>query len=429
MLIISVIALSLIILYKDPFWGLCALIFLFPFEDASLVPGMSIAVPIGFALGLSYLIHNKSYPIIWNSNYSLFILLVIVGVVSLILSGNYYSNIQSLIQVTIFSFIVSQITTTFERVKTMIVVLGYSLLLNGGFLYYSSVFGHITDLQASLGARQTGLIGDPNFSALFSVSFFPPLYAIYIEEKRRGRKLLLGIMLVNLLILFLVAYSRGAIVAVAIMLLITLFLKRVFKFRHYAMLFALLITWWSFADESGIMRIMELFDYKYYSEYTMIDRVEAAISGVNMFLGHPFFGVGYGEFRNLSINYSLGIYSNFDTRMVAHNSYIEMFAELGILGGIPFVLIMYRSGKRYLKILKAKTSTNRTFNNIIFSLFLGWMGFMIGQVFLSAQVKKQLWLIVGISISSNMWASTQSQSGKKYYNIEGENIVSEMKSS
>jgi O-antigen ligase len=422
MLIICVIALWLIILYKDPFWGLCALIFLFPFEEASLVPGVSIAVPIGVALVLSYLIHIKSYPIIWNSNYSLFILLVFVGVASLVVNGSYYSNIQSLIQVTIFSFIVSQITTTFERVKTMMLVLGYSLLLNGGFLYFSSIFGHITDFQASLGARQAGLIGDPNFSALFSISFFPPLYAIYLEEKRRGRKLLLGIVLVNLLILFFVAYSRGAIVAVAIMLLITLIFKRVFKIRHYMMLFSVSIAWWLFADESGIMRIMELFDYKYYSEYTMIDRVEAVISGVNMFLSHPFFGVGYGEFRNASINYSLGVYSNFDTRMVAHNSYIEMFAELGILGGIPFVLIMYRSGKRYLSIMKAKLSSNRAFNNIIFSLFLGWTGLMVGQIFLSAQVKKQLWLIVGISISSNIWARTQSQRNTKTHKIDSEII-------
>jgi hypothetical protein len=57
-------------------------------------------------------------------------------------------------------------------------------------------------------------------------------------------------------------------------------------------------------------------------------RVQAWYAGLSMFKAHPMFGVGFGGFRD---QYGL----------VAHNSFVHVFAELGFTGGFCFVGLFY----------------------------------------------------------------------------------------
>ncbi|MCA1554344.1 MAG: O-antigen ligase family protein, partial [Chloroflexi bacterium] len=61
-------------------------------------------------------------------------------------------------------------------------------------------------------------------------------------------------------------------------------------------------------------------------------------AALRMVAAHPVFGVGAGNFRIVLGNY-LG-FAVWDNRLHANNTYLEMFADSGLLGGAAFMLLV-----------------------------------------------------------------------------------------
>jgi O-antigen ligase len=84
---------------------------------------------------------------------------------------------------------------------------------------------------------------------------------------------------------------------------------------------------------------------------------------------HPILGVGFGEFTNLH-------------ERVAHNSFVHVFAELGLVGGFLFVGVFYwhfASTSRSRNIAGAASST------LASNLFASGVGIVTAAAFLSLQ--------------------------------------------
>jgi hypothetical protein len=72
-----------------------------------------------------------------------------------------------------------------------------------------------------------------------------------------------------------------------------------------------------------------------------IDRLTLWRGALKMLATHPLLGVGPGNFRLM-----FGSYLNrafWDQRMHANNTYLEMFADMGILGGVTFLFLIVAS--------------------------------------------------------------------------------------
>jgi hypothetical protein len=87
------------------------------------------------------------------------------------------------------------------------------------------------------------------------------------------------------------------------------------------------------------------------ADTTSIERTRLWRVALAMFLDHPITGVGPDGFRNLYGRYA-GV-TDWNRNIYTNNTYIEMFANLGLLGGLSFLwlagLALWRAGRDLLR--------------------------------------------------------------------------------
>jgi O-antigen ligase len=131
--------------------------------------------------------------------------------------------------------------------------------------------------------------------------------------------------------------SRGGLVAYGGMLLVSLwFLKprRVALLRvFFAALLSLALVLSLQRESAGGARLQEVDDF------TSTSRLALWGAAGAMFVQHPIFGVGYGNYRSLYSDYIPGAAPN---QLDAHNLYLQFLSETGITGfALFFVIISY----------------------------------------------------------------------------------------
>jgi O-antigen ligase len=118
---------------------------------------------------------------------------------------------------------------------------------------------------------------------------------------------------------------------------------------------------------------------------------------------NPVKGVGAGQFRTSAAHYVIapGTIKRtdllIDTPHVAHNLYLQELTEFGVVGLVPFLLILLFP---MLCMLRAARLFERMgdpqMELIARALFVGLVGILAADFFLSAQFSKQLWLLLGL---------------------------------
>jgi O-antigen ligase len=125
--------------------------------------------------------------------------------------------------------------------------------------------------------------------------------------------------------------------------------------------------------------------------------------GWRMVEAHPVQGVGVGNYQTSSIHYLLEpgaiLRDEFivDTPKVAHNTYLQVLAELGVVGLALFVSII---GFSLLSILRAAHIFERLddpgMELISRALLVALCGVLAADFFISEEFSKQLWLLLGL---------------------------------
>jgi hypothetical protein len=115
-------------------------------------------------------------------------------------------------------------------------------------------------------------------------------------------------------------------------------------------------------------------------------RYEAWRAGLDMFRRSPLFGVGHRQFAQ-------------HHDITAHNSYVLVMAELGIVGMVLWLSSVYLSIKitwRAMRDLRDEPGADvaRTW---ALALFASWVGLCIQMMFLSFAYHSVLWLYFGLS--------------------------------
>ncbi len=234
--------------------------------------------------------------------------------------GGAYMGFTEFAPVVFFYLLVRVAIDTPERLRGfahVFVFLNVLLAINGIVQYHTGVgIGNVTTVGLENRIRGTGIFNDPNDLGMTLVMAVPLLLWVVFESARPLWHRVLAIVL-SAPIVTAIAYtsSRGAMLGLCAVAM-------VFALRRFRMIPAL--TFGAVAV-SGVMLLGGTRAQAMTSqENSAQSRIEAWGQGLMMLKSKPVFGVGYGRFTEFH-------------NKVAHNSFIQTAAELGLFGALIFI--------------------------------------------------------------------------------------------
>lgn len=145
---------------------------------------------------------------------------------------------------------------------------------------------------------------------------------------------------------------------------------------------------------------MDIFFYRFKSiedltkDVSIVQRLRILKGGLAMFADHPFLGVGIGNFVTHSQDYC-----NTIRPRVAHNSYLEIATETGILGLVLFMsllLVTLNNLRRCWKYLMKITESKQYYYPL--GMLFALLGFMVHALFLSEQFNIALYIMIALTV-------------------------------
>jgi O-antigen ligase len=132
-------------------------------------------------------------------------------------------------------------------------------------------------------------------------------------------------------------------------------------------------------------------------------RLDLWTVGLRMIEAHPLNGVGSGQFAISSVHYLLrpGLIESgafiLSTPKVAHNTYLNVVAEVGIVGGVLFVsVLLFCVGCALLAVRRARQSGDERLEILLRGLVVGMGGYLVTLMFISEEVAKIFWVVLAL---------------------------------
>jgi O-antigen ligase len=116
-------------------------------------------------------------------------------------------------------------------------------------------------------------------------------------------------------------------------------------------------------------------------------------AALRMIADEPLLGVGPQNFKPLSTSYT-----GLDVANIAHNSYLELGAEMGLLILAVFVLLLVVTYGTLARASRLRGPEARVLAGLALGMQIGLIGFFVSATFISAQYEKLFWLFVFLSI-------------------------------
>jgi O-antigen ligase len=124
------------------------------------------------------------------------------------------------------------------------------------------------------------------------------------------------------------------------------------------------------------------------AESSSLERIGCMYEGMSMFRAYPIIGVGQGQFVE-------------HHTQTAHNSYVLACAELGFIGMVIWIAVLYISMKIPVQALRRLAGMPGTEAEVArtwaLSLIASLIGMFIGIFFLSFCYHPLLWTFIGLS--------------------------------
>lgn len=256
----------------------------------------------------------------------------------------------------------------------------------------TAVYGMSTFMSDPfMSSRVSSFREDPNNLAIILVTAVPISVSLIKTEKRLISKLLLAAIGMAILITINFTYSRGGMLALGFVLIALLYNERKNKVFAVISVIVLIIIFYLFVEKlSHYQTLLRLVT----EDQSFIQRYRLYRGGIHMFLDHPAFGVGLGNFIVWSTRYTGLIMA-----LYAHNIFLHIGAETGIGGLIFYSLIIIHS----LRSVQIGQNTAWAKNDVQIyqyaaGLKMSLSGFIIAGMFLSQHFNKTLWALIGLCV-------------------------------
>jgi putative inorganic carbon (HCO3(-)) transporter len=272
----------------------------------------------------------------------------------------------------------------------------------GGFAQASNkqIIGNITD------RRVGGPIGDPNTFSQVLLVIIPLAMDRLWREKSTILKIISGLTLTSVLITVVLTYSRGGFVSLVVMIGTFIYFYRP-EFSRVVLVMLILRFVIKLVSSKYIERMGTLTYFLPFSQVGATEdpafsgRISEMLVGIQMFSDYPLFGVGLNNYnvRYLSYSEKLGIDPRREARS-AHSLYVEVAAELGLMGLIAFFSLLYFTISGLIKSIKDFTENGEEdLASITRAFTVGFIGYLSAALFIHGAYPRYFWLLIGIGLS------------------------------
>jgi O-antigen ligase len=322
----------------------------------------------------------------------LFLVLSIFAFLSYLAFGGFPINLSHCLTYTsflAFFFITVSVVDTRSRMRWVV--------LSGiGSIGLASAYV-LRDWQTHRGLyadyRPGWVVGDPNYFTVNALLFMPVALLLLQQKQPRWQRLFcLGCLTLSLAAVV-VSASRGGFLGLVASSLYFL-LKSRHRVRNLALVCAAFIV---LALPLQISPVQRLLHPTQSDQDAQQIRLALWDGGLKMIMAHPLLGVGLDNYSRQIVTYAdPAKVPKYETvRRVAHNSYMEIAAELGVPALFIFLGIIISSILSLERTRRAAAKSSDEFlGRVALGLQAGLLGASVALFFVSGEYQKMFWMAI-----------------------------------
>lgn len=300
-------------------------------------------------------------------------------------------SVETMVRAYIVFYLIYNSISKKEDLLLAFKVIVLSIFLSSAISFFAS-FGisafSVETLLTVFSQRFAGTIFDPNYFAMAIAASLPLAIVIILRERTWLIRIMWIVMVLFLLFSIIISQSRTGIFSTSVIFVYTMYYlgkkrrKEIFVFIiPIAAVIILLpgIFWHRFA------MFWQSITAGVRADISMMHRIELLNSAFDVFTRNPILGVGLNNFWAIAARYT-------HYPMVCHNTYLEIASNLGVIGLIPFVLILYKGFS-----LPGKVMHDSELSDLAWAIRAGLLGCYVAILFISVPFILNLWILLALS--------------------------------
>ena len=312
-------------------------------------------------------------------------------------------------KIVVLFYLVAILVNTPRRLKMMMwVIIGCSMLL--AYHTYQQVqtghgFGNIEPYGSfdtgDFRVIGSGIFSDPNDFAMLYIMAMPFVFGLVAGGAAIASKLLLICSLPPMVYVLWYTKSRGGVLGFCAMFLAYSWLSAKSLMVRLLLVVALLCAIVVFGPERARGA---------YVEGSASGRVMAWGYGIQMLKDNPLFGFGYMRWLEYST-------------MAAHNSAVNCFAEIGLIGYACWFALCLIVVKSVLRIARATGQVDVRTRRLANGLFAAQVGYLTAAFFLTRTYNPILFFLLGMGVGLVRWIESQEQTPSSLVEVKNRDLV------
>jgi O-antigen ligase len=325
---------------------------------------------------------------------NLVLLFCLTGLLSIPLalspSEAWHTFSDTFIRCIVIFIVIVNVVRTEARLKgllflTLIVSLWLSLgAINDFRLNLTTVEGY------RIGGRGSGIFGNSNDMALFLVTGVPMAIALFLGSRGVIKRILFGGCAILMMAAIVLTYSRGGFIGlIAVLAFIAWKVGRRQRLTIAICGLFLLAILFVFAPGNYAQRLASIFIPSLDPVGSSDMRREILFRSIWTALRHPLFGIGMGNFHNVSIR-----------ELVSHNAFTQVASEMGMAALICYTMFIVTPLKRLGQVARETIGSRERsrFYYLAIGLQASLLGYLFSSFFASVAYLWYVYYLVGYAV-------------------------------
>ena len=379
-------------------------------------------VPVGYHLVI------RRGPVVATAALAFMVAYLLASLVSTLFASDVSAAFQRVIGFLTEGLLLYVLVSNAVRTRSSLRVALWAILLAGACMGATSIWQEMTgsygnelgglaqvtsegfDTTGGVQPRLSGPIGEKNRYAQVLIVLLPIGLYLARRERRNALRLLAGASTLLVLAGIVLSFSRGGFIALVGLIVVATVLgsirPRLLATALVGGGLVLILFAPSYAARmASIADVAALFgNPSAEPDGAILGRTTSNLAALQVFLAHPVIGVGPGQYY---AQYSQEIANQlnlrrFDTQRRAHNLYLEMAADLGLMGLGAFLFVVVAALIPLWGIRQRWRLTHPERADLATAMGLALVAYLFSAVFLHLSYERYFWVLMAL-VASTAW--------------------------